>query len=149
MGRHPVVIGLLGVVLLGSLTVPVKDLHLALPTDSTSSTETSAGRAADLIDGAFGPGRNAPLLLVVDARATGGGRAAGRGHRHGDRMGGRPARRRERPGRRTERGRHGRAGADHPEQRRRRHRTEQLLTALRDGQPAQEQATGTTLVSPA
>jgi RND superfamily putative drug exporter len=78
VGRHPVVIGLLGVVLLGSLTVPVADLHLALPTDSTASTQTTARRAADLVDGAFGPGRSAPLLLVVDARGAGDSVAAGR-----------------------------------------------------------------------
>jgi putative drug exporter of the RND superfamily len=145
VGGHPVVIGLLGVVLLGSLTVPLKDLHLALPTDSTSSTETSAGRAADLIDGAFGPGRNAPLLLVVDARATGGGQAAG------EAIGtvtawaaGLPDVANAQVVAQNETGTGAQvlitpsSGGDDI-------RTEQLLTALRDGQAAQEQATGTTL----
>lgn len=83
IGRHPVVVGLLSVVALGALAVPASDLHLALPTDSTASTETSARRAADLISEGFGPGRQAPLLLVVDARYAGAdaaqqGRAIGR-----------------------------------------------------------------------
>ncbi|WP_404389362.1 MMPL family transporter [Humibacillus xanthopallidus] len=145
VGRHPVIIGLLGIVLLGSLTVPVKDLHLALPTDSTSSTETSARRAADLIDGAFGPGRNAPLLLVVDARATSGGQAAG------EAIGtvtswaaGLPDVANAQVIAQNEAGTGAqvlitpRSGGDDIA-------TEQLLAALRDGQAAQEQATGTTL----
>ncbi len=145
VGRHPVLIGLLGVVLLGSLTLPVKDLHLALPTDSTSSAETSAGRAADLIDGAFGPGRNAPLLLVVDARATGGGQAAG------EAIGtvtawasGLPDVANAQVIAQNETGTGAQvlitphSGGDDIA-------TEQLLTALRDGQAAQEEATGTSL----
>jgi RND superfamily putative drug exporter len=145
VGRHPVLIGLLGVVLLGSLTLPVKDLHLALPTDSTASTETSAGRAADLIDGAFGPGRNAPLLLVVDARATGGGQAAG------EAIGavtawasGLPDVANAQVIAQNETGTGAQvlitpsSGGDDIA-------TEELLTALRDGQAAQEQATGTSL----
>ena len=131
VGRHPVVFVILGVVLLGSLTIPAKNLHLALPTDSTASTETSARRAADLIDGAFGPGRSAPILLVVDARRS--GDAAGQRHRHrrGHRVGRGPAGRRQRTGDRHERGRQRCAGADHAEERWRRRR---------DGAPARRVA---------
>ncbi|NUS41022.1 MAG: MMPL family transporter, partial [Terrabacter sp.] len=68
VGRAPVAVMLLVVVGLGALAVPVKDLHLAFPTDSTASTETTQRRAADLVAEGFGPGRQGPLMVVVDAR---------------------------------------------------------------------------------
>lgn len=68
VGRKPLVFAGLVVVVLGLIAVPVKDLHLALPTDSTAATETTQRKAADLVADAFGPGRNAPLLVVVDGR---------------------------------------------------------------------------------
>lgn len=68
IGRRPVIATLIVVVALGGLAIPLKDLYLAFPTDSTASTDTSARQASDLITEAFGPGREAPLLAVVDAR---------------------------------------------------------------------------------
>jgi RND superfamily putative drug exporter len=68
VGRAPVAFVLLVVVALGSLAVPMKDLHLAFPTDSTAPTDTTQRRASDLQADGFGPGREAPLLVVVDAR---------------------------------------------------------------------------------
>ncbi|WP_322919982.1 MMPL family transporter [Nocardioides renjunii] len=68
VGRAPVAAILLVVVGLGALAVPVKDLHLAFPTDSTASPETTQRRAADLVAQGFGPGRQGPLVVVVDAR---------------------------------------------------------------------------------
>ena len=68
VGRRPVALALLVTVALGALAIPLKDLHLAFPTDSTSPTDTTQRRASDLIDEAFGPGREGPLLVVVDAR---------------------------------------------------------------------------------
>ena len=53
---------------LGALAIPATGLHLALPSDSTASSETTARKAADLVSGSFGPGRQAPLLVVVDGR---------------------------------------------------------------------------------
>ena len=55
-------------VALGALAIPVKDMHLALPTDSTAAEDTTARQASDLVTEAFGPGRLSPMLLVVDAR---------------------------------------------------------------------------------
>lgn len=75
LGKAPVVAVLLVIIGLGSLAVPMKDLHLALPTDSTSPATTTQRQASDLISGAFGPGREAPLLLVVDGRGAGGDEA--------------------------------------------------------------------------
>ncbi len=68
IGRRPIIATLIVVIGLGGLAIPLKDLYLAFPTDSTASTDTSARKASDLISGAFGPGREAPLLAVVDAR---------------------------------------------------------------------------------
>ena len=67
VGRRPVAIALLVIVGLGALAVPRKDLHLAFPTDSTASVETTQRRASDLMAEGFGPGREGPLLVVVDA----------------------------------------------------------------------------------
>ena len=61
VGRRPVAIALLAVVALGALAVPLKDLHLAFPSDSTASTDTTQRKASDLMAEAFGPGREGPL----------------------------------------------------------------------------------------
>ena len=76
-----------------------KDLHLAFPTDSTASADTTQRKASDLIADAFGPGREAPLLVVVDGRDVA---EADRGaaYRRGRGLGRRPGRRRQRPDRR-------------------------------------------------
>jgi len=67
VGRKPVAVALLVVVALGALAVPLKDLHLAFPTDSTAASDTTQRKASDLMSEAFGPGREGPLLVVVDA----------------------------------------------------------------------------------
>ena len=68
VGRAPALVAVVAVVVLGALAVPMKDLHLALPSDSTAPSETTQRKAADLMTEAFGPGRQGPLVLVVDAR---------------------------------------------------------------------------------
>ncbi|GAA4120330.1 MMPL family transporter [Knoellia locipacati] len=68
VGRAPALVAAVAVVVLGALAVPMKDLHLALPSDSTAPSETTQRKAADLMTEAFGPGRQGPLVLVVDAR---------------------------------------------------------------------------------
>ncbi|GAB3587186.1 MMPL family transporter [Calidifontibacter terrae] len=67
LGKAPAIVVALVVLLLGSLAIPMKDLHLALPTDSTAAKTTTQRKAADLADQGFGAGRSAPLLAVVDA----------------------------------------------------------------------------------
>ena len=52
---------------LGALSIPVLDLEMALPSDSTSNTDTTQRKSADLMAEGFGPGVNAPLLMIVDA----------------------------------------------------------------------------------
>ncbi|MFC6715954.1 MMPL family transporter [Branchiibius cervicis] len=60
IGKRPAVIGGIITLVLIVLAVPAKDLHLALPTDSTAATNTTQRKAADLITEGFGPGRAAP-----------------------------------------------------------------------------------------
>ena len=59
---------ILVVVGLGALALPLQSLHLAFPSDSTASVDTTQRKASDLVADAFGPGRDAPMLTVVDAR---------------------------------------------------------------------------------
>jgi putative drug exporter of the RND superfamily len=68
VGRAPVAVVLLVVVGLGAIALPLQSLHLAFPTDGTASVDTTQRRASDLVADAFGPGRDAPLLVVVDGR---------------------------------------------------------------------------------
>ena len=68
VGKRPIAVLVAGVVVLGALAVPLQGLQLAFPTDSTQPTDTTQRKASDLISEAFGPGREGPLLLVVDAR---------------------------------------------------------------------------------
>jgi RND superfamily putative drug exporter len=70
VGKRPVALALLVVVGLGALAIPLKDLHLAFPTDSTASSDTTQRKASDLMTEAFGPGRQGPLLAVVDGRGV-------------------------------------------------------------------------------
>ncbi|WP_353952955.1 MMPL family transporter [Knoellia sp. S7-12] len=68
VGRAPALVAVLAIVILGALSIPMKDMHLALPSDSTSPVETTQRKAADLMTDAFGAGRQGPLVLVVDGR---------------------------------------------------------------------------------
>ncbi|WP_265442925.1 MMPL family transporter [Flexivirga meconopsidis] len=67
VGKKPAIIVALVVVLLGAFAGPIKDMQLALPSDSTAATSTTQRKAADMITEAFGAGRQAPLLIVADA----------------------------------------------------------------------------------
>ncbi|MBD8868051.1 MMPL family transporter [Nocardioides donggukensis] len=68
VGRRPVAVVLIVVVGLGALALPLQNLRLAFPTDSTAPTDTTARQASDLLSEGFGPGREAPMLVVVDGR---------------------------------------------------------------------------------
>src|SRR5579875_839642 len=73
LGKKPAVVVALVVVVLGGLALPMKSLHLALPSDSTAAASTTQRKAADLVSDAFGAGRQAPLLVVVDGSQVSGG----------------------------------------------------------------------------
>ncbi|MBM7517445.1 MMPL family transporter [Nocardioides nitrophenolicus] len=68
LAKAPVAWTLGVVVLLGALAAPISQMYLAFPTDSTSPTDTTQRKASDLMTEAFGPGREGPLLVVVDGR---------------------------------------------------------------------------------
>ncbi|MGB3763178.1 MAG: MMPL family transporter [Ornithinimicrobium sp.] len=144
IGRQPIIAALVVVVGLGALAVPLKDLYLAFPTDSTASVDTSARQASDLIGDAFGPGREAPMLAVVDARDT---PEADRGAAFGDVVewaSGQDGVANAQIAATNEEGSGAQilitpeAGPDDPA-------TQDLLTALRSTQQETENATGTTV----
>ncbi len=68
VGKRPVAVVLAVVLGLGALALPLQGLRLAFPTDSTAASDTTQRQASDLVAEAFGPGRDAPLVVVVDAR---------------------------------------------------------------------------------
>ncbi|MET0447787.1 MAG: MMPL family transporter [Aeromicrobium sp.] len=70
VGRRPAVAAVLVVIVLGVLATPISGLHLAFPSDSTSPSDTTQRKASDLMSAEFGPGREGPLLVVVDARTA-------------------------------------------------------------------------------
>ena len=70
VGRAPALVAVVAIVGLGVLAVPLKDLHLAFPTDSTAAADTTQRKASDLVAESFGPGRDAPLVVVVDGRGA-------------------------------------------------------------------------------
>lgn len=65
--RRPVAFLLLGVLLLGAVAVPAGSMRLAMPTDGTAAVGTAPRTAHDLTTEAFGPGRTAPMIALVDA----------------------------------------------------------------------------------
>ncbi|GGG18396.1 multidrug RND transporter [Rhodococcoides trifolii] len=65
--KRPALFLIAGVVILGVIAGPMTGLRLALPSIATSEPGTPVRMAYDLVDQGFGPGRNGPLLVVVDA----------------------------------------------------------------------------------
>jgi RND superfamily putative drug exporter len=64
--RFPLVAIVLVVVGLAVMTVPAKDLQLALPDNGTAPVGSTQRTAFDLVDEHFGPGYNGPLLVSID-----------------------------------------------------------------------------------
>ncbi|MBZ4281173.1 MMPL family transporter, partial [Mycobacterium tuberculosis] len=56
-----------GVVLLGILAIPAANLRLAMPTDGTAKLGSPQREAYEIMNDAFGLGRNAPVIAYVDA----------------------------------------------------------------------------------
>jgi RND superfamily putative drug exporter len=67
LARRPLPIMIIAIAALLLLAIPVTDLRLGLPDDSTASPTTTQRKAYDLISSGFGPGFNGPLTIVVDA----------------------------------------------------------------------------------
>ena len=71
IARRPVLALLIGVVTLGVIAIPALSLRLGMPDDSTAAPDTTQRKAYDLVSAGFGPGFNAPLVVVVDTAAGG------------------------------------------------------------------------------
>ncbi|KRB76330.1 hypothetical protein ASE01_15130 [Nocardioides sp. Root190] len=56
------------VVLLGALAIPISQMYLAFPSDSTAASDTTQRKASDLAEDAFGAGRQGTFVVVVDGR---------------------------------------------------------------------------------
>ncbi|MDA0172549.1 MMPL family transporter [Solirubrobacter taibaiensis] len=69
--RHRVPAVVLSVLALGALAIPVLDMRLGQPDDSTAAPQETNRKAYDLLVDGFGPGFNGPLLLVVDTPGAG------------------------------------------------------------------------------
>ena len=66
VGKRPAIVLGAIIVILGALAGPMTQMHLALPSDSTAAKSTTQRQASDMITDAFGAGRQAQLLTVVD-----------------------------------------------------------------------------------
>src|SRR5699024_10389387 len=64
--KHPVVSLIAGVLILGIAAIPAAQMRLAMPTDGMSAEGPPQRKSYDMIDEAFGPGRNAPMIAFVD-----------------------------------------------------------------------------------
>ncbi len=62
---------LLTVIALGAAAIPVLNMRLGLPDDSTAAPSETNRQAYDLLTEGFGPGFNGPLTIVVDAARGG------------------------------------------------------------------------------
>jgi putative drug exporter of the RND superfamily len=69
--RRPVVYGVSGLLVLLVLAAPVLGMRFGFPDAGTNPTSLTSRRAFDLTAAAFGPGANGPLLVAVEAPATG------------------------------------------------------------------------------
>ncbi|MDB5183690.1 MAG: rane transport protein [Candidatus Saccharibacteria bacterium] len=63
--KHPVVVLVLGVIVIGVISLPALDLKLGLPTDEYAAKSSTARKGYDLLAKGFGAGFNAPLIVVV------------------------------------------------------------------------------------
>lgn len=64
--KFPALVLTVVVVGLGLLTLPVTQLQMSLPSDSTSNMDTTQRQSAELMEEGFGAGVNAPFLVIVN-----------------------------------------------------------------------------------
>lgn len=68
--RRPALVLVACVVGLGAIAIPVSQLQLGLPDDSTQAEDTTQRKAYDMLSESFGPGFNGPLMMVLDGRGS-------------------------------------------------------------------------------
>jgi RND superfamily putative drug exporter len=66
--RRPLVTGTVALAVLLVLAAPAVDLRFGFPDAGTGSTALTSRRAYDLVEEAFGPGANGPLVVAVEVR---------------------------------------------------------------------------------
>lgn len=59
-----------GVLILALMAFPATNLRLAMPTDGTMELGSPTRIAYEMTEEAFGPGRNSPMIAVVDAQSV-------------------------------------------------------------------------------
>ncbi|MBC3186860.1 MMPL family transporter [Corynebacterium sp. zg-331] len=67
IGQRPWLSLISGVLLLGLLALPMLNMRLAMPTDGSTAPGTPQREAYETMSEAFGPGRNAPMIALVEA----------------------------------------------------------------------------------
>ncbi|MFJ1646039.1 MMPL family transporter [Streptomyces sp. NPDC088258] len=67
--RRPVLVLVTGVIALLAVAVPALDMRLGLPSNAARPAESTQHKSYDLLTEGFGPGFNAALTAVVDARS--------------------------------------------------------------------------------
>jgi putative drug exporter of the RND superfamily len=65
--KRPVTHLIAGVLLLAVLAVPASSMRLAMPTDGSATPGTPPRIAHEITADAFGPGRDAPMIALIDA----------------------------------------------------------------------------------
>ncbi|MDN5835389.1 MAG: MMPL family transporter [bacterium] len=64
--KHPVIVLVAAVIVVGAISLPARSLTLGLPTDEFASTQSTERKAYDLLAQGFGDGFNGPLLVVAE-----------------------------------------------------------------------------------
>src|SRR5690606_36560459 len=68
--KHPVLVSIGVVALLGTLAIPALSLDLNVPDGGSEPSGSTQREAYDLITEGFGPGFNGPLIVAVDITQT-------------------------------------------------------------------------------
>lgn len=63
--KRPWTVTIIGILLLGIISIPFFHMHLGLPDNGTKSEETTERRAYDLLTEAYGPGYHSSLVVVA------------------------------------------------------------------------------------
>ena len=66
LGRRPIAALIIGLLIVGVVALPARDLTLGLPTDQYAAKDTTQRKAYDILTKGFGVGFNAPLIVVVE-----------------------------------------------------------------------------------
>ncbi|MDO4908654.1 MAG: MMPL family transporter [Corynebacterium sp.] len=64
--KHPVMYTVATVLLLAIMSIPAFSLKLAMPTDGSEAKGSPARISYEVVEEAFGPGRNAPMIVLIN-----------------------------------------------------------------------------------